>query len=177
MNPVFTISALPATSSGAGSVSSTARSTSTADGSWNAPTRFLPAAVLMPVFPPTAASTIASSVVGTCTTRTPRIHVAATNPARSVTAPPPSETTTSPRVSPTRPQTSQQKPATVRALPSSASGTSTRCASTPTPSRSALACSATSASAGWWTISAAPAPRPVTVAVSSLRTPRPTSTG
>ena len=116
MNPVLTISALPATSSGAGSVSSTARSTSTADGSWNAPTRFLPAAVLIPVLPPTAASTIASSVVGTCTTRTPRIQVAATNPARSVTAPPPSETTTSLRVSPTRPQTSQQKPATAQGL-------------------------------------------------------------
>ncbi len=87
--------------------------------------------MLIPVLPPTAASTIASSVVGTCTTRTPRIQVAATNPARSVTAPPPSETTTSLRVSPIRPQTSQQKPATASALPSSASGTSTRCASTP----------------------------------------------
>ena len=126
MNPALMISALPATSSSCGRVSSVARSTSTAEGSWNAPTRFLPAAVLTPVFPPTAASTIASSVVGTWTTRTPRIQVAATKPARSVAAPPPSEMTTSERVSPTRPQTSQQKPATARFLPSSASGISTR---------------------------------------------------
>ncbi len=33
-----------------------------------APTRFLPSAVLMPVLPPTAASTMPSTVVGTCTT-------------------------------------------------------------------------------------------------------------
>ena len=49
----------------------------------------------MPVLPPTAASTMPSSVVGTCTTRTPRSQVAATNPARSVIAPPPSPTTAS----------------------------------------------------------------------------------
>ena len=36
---------------------------------------FLPASVLIPVFPPTAASTMPSSVVGTWTTRTPRIQV------------------------------------------------------------------------------------------------------
>ena len=35
------------------------------------------------VFPPTDASTIASSVVGTCTTGSPRMNVAATKPARS----------------------------------------------------------------------------------------------
>ena len=55
---------MPATSSARGSVSRVSRSTSTPAGSWNEPTRFLPAAVLMPVLPPTAASTIASSVVG-----------------------------------------------------------------------------------------------------------------
>jgi hypothetical protein len=149
MKPVFTISALPAVISAVGRVSSRARSTSTADGSWNAPTRFLPAAVLIPVFPPTAASTMASRVVGTCTTRTPRIQVAATNPARSVAAPPPSETTTSLRVSPIWPHTSQQNPATASDLPSSASGTSTRCASRPADSSSPRTCSAKPASTGW----------------------------
>ena len=43
--------------------------------------------------PPIAASAIASTVVGTCTTRTPRIQVAAQKPARSPTTPPPSATT------------------------------------------------------------------------------------
>ena len=71
---------MPATISLRGNVSSVARSTSTAGGSWNAPTRFLPASVLIPVLPPTAASTMASSVVGTCTTSTPRIQVAAAKP-------------------------------------------------------------------------------------------------
>ena len=123
MNPVLRISAEPATSSARGSVRSVSRSTSTADGSWNAPTRFLPAAVLIPVLPPTAASTIASSVVGTCTTGTPRIHVAATNPARSVTAPPPNPTTTSERVSPASAHACQQAARLPSDLPSSASGT------------------------------------------------------
>ena len=72
---------------GPGSVASTSRSQSTPAGSWKAPTRFLPSAVLIPVLPPTAASTIASSVVGTWTTATPRSQVAATKPARSVTVP------------------------------------------------------------------------------------------
>ena len=41
-----------------------------------------------------------SSVVGTCTTGTPRWYAAAANPATSVTSPPPTATTTSARVSP-----------------------------------------------------------------------------
>jgi hypothetical protein len=106
MKPALTTSAMPFTSSSRGRVSSAARSTSTAAGSWNAPTRFFPASVLIPVLPPTAASTIASRVVGTCSTRTPRSQVAATNPARSVTAPPPRPTTASWRSSPIRPSTS-----------------------------------------------------------------------
>ncbi len=53
--------------------------------------------MLIAVLPPIAASTIASSVVGIRTRRTPRNHVAATNPARSVTAPPPSPTIESQR--------------------------------------------------------------------------------
>ena len=64
MKPHFTTSPSPATSSSRGSEASSDRSHSTPAGSWKAPTRFLPAPVLMPVLPPTAASTIASRVVG-----------------------------------------------------------------------------------------------------------------
>ena len=65
-----------------------------------------------------------STVVGTCTTRTPRSQVAATKPARSVVAPPPSPTTASDRVNPACPSTPQQNAATCAVLASSASGTS-----------------------------------------------------
>ena len=47
-------------------------SAKTAVGWWKLPTRFLPAARLIPVLPPTELSTCASSVVGTCTNATPR---------------------------------------------------------------------------------------------------------
>ena len=100
MKPHLTTSARPATRSSAGSVSSGSRSQSTPAGGWNAPTRFLPAAMLTPVLPPTAASTMPSSEVETGTQRTPRSQLAATKPARSVTAPPPTPTTTSVRVKP-----------------------------------------------------------------------------
>ena len=90
MKPHLTTSASPLTKSVRGRVARAAsRSQSTPAGAWNAPTRFLPSAVLMPVLPPTAASTMPSRVVGTWTTRTPRSQVAATKPARSVVAPPP----------------------------------------------------------------------------------------
>ena len=108
MKPHLTTSPIPATSSARGSVRSRARSQSTPAGSWKEPTRFLPAPVFMPVLPPTAASTMASSVVGTCTTRTPRSQVAATKPPRSVVAPPPNVTTASDRVKPASPSASQQ---------------------------------------------------------------------
>ena len=49
----------PGEQSWRGRVSSAARSQSTPAGGWKAPTRFLPSAVLMPVLPPTAASTMA----------------------------------------------------------------------------------------------------------------------
>ncbi|SLI05856.1 Uncharacterised protein [Mycobacteroides abscessus subsp. abscessus] len=106
-------------------------------------------ALMISAMPATISSTIASSVVGTCTIRTPRIQVAATKPARSVAAPPPRLTTTSLRVSPIRPSTSQQKPATARSLPASASGISTRCASIPVSARAFRTTSAVSASGGW----------------------------
>ena len=62
----------------------------------------------MPVLPPTAASTMPSTVVGTEIQRTPRSQVAATKPARSVVAPPPTPTTTSVRVKPDWPSAFQQ---------------------------------------------------------------------
>ncbi len=78
----------------------------------------------MPVFPPTAASTIASSVVGRCTTLTPRSQVAATKPPMSVVEPPPTVTTASLRVNPVCPSTCQQNDATGASLASSPSGIS-----------------------------------------------------
>ena len=122
MKPHLTTSPRPATSSSRGSDSSSDRSHSTPAGSWKAPTRFLPAPVLMPVLPPTAASTMASRVVGTCTTRTPRSQVAATKPPRSVVAPPPTVTTASDRVNPASPSASQQSEATGAVLARSPSG-------------------------------------------------------
>src|SRR4029078_8317898 len=58
--------------------------------------RFLRTAWFTPTFPPTALSTCASSVVGTCARGSPRRNVAAANPAvaPSTTAPP---ATTDPR--------------------------------------------------------------------------------
>ena len=93
-------------------------------GSWNEPTRFFPSSVLIPVLPPTAASTIASSVVGTWTTLTPRSQVAATKPARSVVAPPPTPTTASLRVKLARPSADQHDAATPAVLAASPSGIS-----------------------------------------------------
>lgn len=62
----------------------------------------------MPVLPPTAASTIARTVVGIAIQRTPRNQVAATKPARSVVDPPPTPTMTSERVNPDWPSAFQQ---------------------------------------------------------------------
>ena len=80
--------------------------------------------MLTPVLPPTAASTMPSTEVGTCTTRTPRSQHAATKPARSVTAPPPTPTIASVRVNPAAASSSQHRAATSIDLPASASGTS-----------------------------------------------------
>ena len=79
----------PAERSLPGSVASTLGSVITHLGGWNAPTRFFPARVSTPTFPPMAASIIARYVVGTWTRGTPRRNVAATNPARSPVTPPP----------------------------------------------------------------------------------------
>jgi hypothetical protein len=122
MNPHLMTSPRPETSSARGRVRSVARSQSTPAGSWKEPTRFLPLRVLTPVLPPTAASTMASSVVGTCTTRTPRSQVAATKPPRSVVAPPPKVTIASERVNPASPSASQHAAATSIPLARSPSG-------------------------------------------------------
>ena len=69
-------------------------SITTHEGWWNEPTRFFAGPRLAPVFPPTAASTIESVVVGTANQRTPRANTEAANPARSLVMPPPIATTT-----------------------------------------------------------------------------------
>ena len=66
------ISPRPDVYSRGGRVARTSVSQSTAEGCQKAPTRFLPSGRFTPVLPPMAASTWPSSVVGTCTTRTPR---------------------------------------------------------------------------------------------------------
>src|ERR671919_367946 len=66
------ISPSPDRRSRSGSVARESVSHRTADGCQNAPTRFLPSGRLTPVLPPMAASTMPRSVVGTCTTPTPR---------------------------------------------------------------------------------------------------------
>ncbi len=91
-------------------------------GGWNAPTRFLPSGMSTAVLPPTAASTMPSSVVGTSTTGTPRSQVAATNPARSVAAPPPIPTRQSDRVTRDSPSQDHSRAATEISLAASPSG-------------------------------------------------------
>ena len=96
---VLTSSAIPWRRSRSGSVSSRLSSRTTRAGQWNAPTRFFPSGMSMPVLPPIAASTWPTSVVGTATHGTPRRYVAAANPATSVVQPPPRATTVPPRSS------------------------------------------------------------------------------
>ena len=62
----------PARVSRSGNVRRKSGATTTSAGEWNAPTRFLAAGKSTPVLPPHAASTIASSVVGTWTNAMPR---------------------------------------------------------------------------------------------------------
>ncbi len=161
--------------SAAGRDRSASRSQSTPAGGWNAPTRFLPSSVLSPVLPPTAASTMPSSVVGTCTTRTPRSQAAATNPARSVAAPPPSATTASDRVKARRPSSDQRLPATSSVLARSPSGTAASTTSRPAPVSARSTSTARSASACWCTTSTCRASVP-TSAGSSPSSPLPTTT-
>ncbi len=57
--------------------------------SLNTPISFFSPPKFMPVFPPTLASTMASSVVGMFMKFIPRLNVDAAKPPRSVTIPPP----------------------------------------------------------------------------------------
>ena len=103
-----------------------------------------------PVFPPTAASTIANKVVGICTTPTPRSQVAATNPARSVTVPPPKPIIMSVLENSDFPRIPQQKAATSILLESSPSGTPAKTDSNPLSARKSLSVSAlTDKPTGW----------------------------
>ena len=76
------------------------------------------------VLPPTAASTMPSSVVGTSTTGTPRSQVAAANPARSVAAPPPMPTTQSDLVTFGSASQDHSRASTATSLAASPAGTS-----------------------------------------------------
>ena len=64
-----------------------------------------------------------SNVVGTCTTCTPRMYVAAAKPARSPTQPPPSATTTQSRSSANAAMASHTSPITAMDFASSPAGT------------------------------------------------------
>ena len=99
ITPYLITSAMPARNSRSGRVARAVGSISTSRGWWKAPIRFLPPGWFTPVLPPIAASTIASRVVGTCTTPMPRSQVAAANPAMSPTTPPPRATISEPRSS------------------------------------------------------------------------------
>ena len=68
--------------------------------SLNTPISFFSPLKLIPVLPPTDASTMASSVVGMLMKFTPRLNVDAANPPKSVTMPPPRFTTHEWRVAP-----------------------------------------------------------------------------
>ncbi len=76
------------------------------------------------VLPPTAASTMPSSVVGISTTGTPRSQLAAANPARSVVAPPPIPTTQSDLVTLDAASQDQSPASTLTSLAPSPLGTS-----------------------------------------------------
>ena len=119
----FAISAQPQRHSRSSRVASVAVEAHTYAGCLNAPTRFFPAARFTPVLPPTEESTIANSVVGTCTTGMPRMYDAATKPARSPTTPPPKATIAQSRVRPMPASASQISPATTSDFESSPAGT------------------------------------------------------
>ena len=72
----------------------------TVSASLNTPISFFRPLKFTPVFPPTAASTALSSVVGMLMKRMPRLNVAAAKPPRSVTTPPPMLTSRDLRVAP-----------------------------------------------------------------------------
>ena len=92
ITPYLMTSANPVRHWRGGNVFKNDGSSQTSFGCQKAPTKFFPSGRSTPVFPPMAASAMPSSVVGTETNATPRMYVAARNPARSVTTPPPNAT-------------------------------------------------------------------------------------
>ncbi len=114
-----------------------------------------------------AASTIASSVVATCTTGTPRCQEAAAKPATSVTMPPPTPMTTSWRVSPKRANPRIRSSIVPSVLWASPSPISKRSQGTPGSTSSGMP--------AWVTMAARRAVGGTTVA-SSARAPWPTTT-
>ena len=145
-------------------------------GGWNEPTRFLPSLVFSPVFPPMAASTIASTVVGMCTTLTPRSHVAAMKPPMSLVAPPPIVMTASDLVKSAWPRICQQKAATSMRFAPSASGISAMRTWLYSPTSCSRTRSATFARCGACTIRTLATPSPSragTTAAASLNWPVP----
>lgn len=89
ISPCLSISAYPERMFGVSSVFKKDVSNITAMAELKTPTSFLSPLKLMPVLPPTEASTIESSVVGMFMNCIPRLKVDAANPPRSVTIPPP----------------------------------------------------------------------------------------
>jgi hypothetical protein len=134
----FTTSARPARNSRAGRVASVSRSANTAEGWWKAPTRFLPCARSTAVLPPTEESTIASSVVGNCTKRTPRIQQAAAKPARSPTTPPPSASTVTSRLAPASASACIASPKRASDFSCSPAGMMKECSCLPASTRSSV---------------------------------------
>jgi FkbM family methyltransferase len=78
---------------------------------------------LIAVFPPTAASTIPATVVGTAIQSIPRNQDAAANPPKSVVAPPPTAITRSLRVNPAAPNQFHTCSSVALDFPDSPSGT------------------------------------------------------
>ncbi len=87
--PCFNISAKPERSWRRGKVFKKATSMITFSGTEKVPISFFNPLKLIPVFPPTEASTCANKVVGILIHFIPRLKQEAANPPRSVTSPPP----------------------------------------------------------------------------------------
>ena len=89
ISPCFNISAYPEKKLCASSVRKNSVSINTLFAGANEPISFFSPLKLIPVLPPTEASTIASKVVGILMYAIPRLKVAAAKPPKSVTIPPP----------------------------------------------------------------------------------------
>mmetsp|Transcript_17002 Transcript_17002/g.57703 ORF Transcript_17002/g.57703 Transcript_17002/m.57703 type:complete len:212 (-) Transcript_17002:244-879(-) len=142
MSPYLTTSERPDRSSRGGSVESAAMSATTASGWWKAPIMFLPRGWFTPVLPPTDESTMAMSVVGTCTKDTPRWYTAAAKPHMSPTTPPPSATKDDERSRRCSMAASMMSPSVAMSLNLSPSGSVTVCTSLPARRRDSTTVSA-----------------------------------